>query len=293
MAKFSSPRKQAASVIKEIQGGVLKSVGTARNYEAALTRVAEFIKVNKLGSLRQLSIEKAINYLEVRGQNVGQSQLNMERQSIQMMMKHVTNELPQDKTLPVIKSELTESKNSRAYTQDQVLSILNFQFKQNSLATAIAYSAGLRAHELLTLLPEKDQKPDARPALITKFIGRNGVFYTVVGKGGLTRRVLIPVHLSNQLEKLRLSEPKQIIDRNISYKQYYAINGGNRWSSSFTSASKRSIGKSFGAHGLRHSYAQERMKELKSLGLTRDKALETVSQEMGHFRPDITDTYLR
>jgi hypothetical protein len=27
--------------------------------------------------------------------------------------------------------------------------------------------------------------------------------------------------------------------------------------------------------------------------LTRDKALETVSQEMGHFRPEITEAYLR
>lgn len=293
MAKFSSPKKQAASVIKEVQGGIIKSVGTARNYEATLTRVAEFIKENKLGSLRQLTTEKAINYLEIRGQNVGQSQLNMERQSIQLMMKHVTNELRHDKALPVIKSELTESKNSRAYTQEQILTILNSQFKRNSLATAIAYSAGLRAHELLTLRPEKEQKPDVRPELNTKFFGRVGVFYTVVGKGGLTRQVLIPVHFSNQLEKLRLSKPKKMIDRNISYKQHYAINGGNRWSSSFTSASQRAIGKSFGAHGLRHSYAQERMKQLKKLGLTRDKALETVSQEMGHFRADITETYLR
>jgi integrase len=293
MAKFSSPKKQAASVIKEVQGTIIKSVGTARNYEATLTRIAEFIKENKFGSLRQLTIEKAINYLEVRGQNVGQSQLNMERQSIQLMMKHVTNELRQDKTLPVIKSELTESKNSRAYTQEQVLAIVNSQFERNSLATAIAYRAGLRAHELLTLRPEKDQQPDNRPELKTKFFGRVGVFYTVVGKGGLTRQVLIPVHLSNQLEKLRLLKPKQMIDRNISYKQHYAINGGNRWSSSFSSASKRTIGKSFGAHGLRHTYAQNRMGELKVLGLNRLQALETVSQEMGHFRADITETYLR
>ena len=27
--------------------------------------------------------------------------------------------------------------------------------------------------------------------------------------------------------------------------------------------------------------------------LSRDRALETVSQEMGHFRPEITETYLR
>ncbi|KAG1682859.1 Valine--tRNA ligase [Nymphon striatum] len=47
------------------------------------------------------------------------------------------------------------------------------------------------------------------------------------------------------------------------------------------------------AHGLRHSYAQERMGELRSQGLTREYALEIVSQELEHFRPDITEIYLR
>jgi integrase len=293
MAKFSSPKKQAISVIKNLQGAIIKSVGTARNYEAALTRVSEHLKESKEGSLRQLTVEKAICYLEERGQSVGQSQLNMERQSIQMMMKHLTNRLQQNETLPVIKSEFSESLKSKAYTQIQVKHISNSQQEHNSLATAIAYNAGLRAHELLTLRPEKDQKPDVRPALNTKFFGREGIFYTVIGKGGLIRRVLIPVHLSNQLEKLRLSVLNQIIDRNISYKQYYTINGGNRWSSSFTSASNRVIGKSFGAHGLRHSYAQERMEELRVFGFNRQEALETVSQEMGHFRSTITEIYLR
>jgi hypothetical protein len=35
------------------------------------------------------------------------------------------------------------------------------------------------------------------------------------------------------------------------------------------------------------------MSELQHGGLSRDEALETVSQEMGHFRPEITETYLR
>ena len=64
-------------------------------------------------------------------------------------------------------------------------------------------------------------------------------------------------------------------------------------SSSVTNAAERVLGWSTGAHGLRHSYAQERMYELQHNGLRRDEALETVSQEMGHFRPEITETYLR
>ena len=35
------------------------------------------------------------------------------------------------------------------------------------------------------------------------------------------------------------------------------------------------------------------MTELQNRGLTREQALETVSQELGHFRPEITEVYLR
>jgi hypothetical protein len=44
---------------------------------------------------------------------------------------------------------------------------------------------------------------------------------------------------------------------------------------------------------LRHSYAQDRVMELQTLRLSQEAAKEVVSQELGHFRPEITDTYLR
>jgi integrase len=48
-----------------------------------------------------------------------------------------------------------------------------------------------------------------------------------------------------------------------------------------------------GSHGLRHNYAQDRMEQLTSGGMSYDKALATVSDEMGHHRPEITQVYLR
>ena len=82
-------------------------------------------------------------------------------------------------------------------------------------------------------------------------------------------------------------------DRGVFYQSQYAIGGGQRWSNALSAASMRTLGWSRGAHGVRHSYAQQRMQELQKLGLVRDMALRTVSQEMGHFRPEITETYLR
>ena len=55
-----------------------------------------------------------------------------------------------------------------------------------------------------------------------------------------------------------------------------------------------STGQTFsGTHGLRHNYAQGRMSDLVDQGKDYHAALQIVSDEMGHHRPDITATYLR
>lgn len=294
MAKFASAAKQAASVIKAVQGSQLASVGTVRNYEQALTRVAEYAKAERLeGGLRGMTPAQAISYLEQRGQCVGQKTLDMERQAIQCMLQHVTGQLAPNQRLAVIKSEQVQALRSRAYTQEQVALVADHQIERNALATQIAHAAGLRAHELLTLRPRAEQTPDNRPTLDTKFQQRDGARYCVTGKGGLVREVLLPHHLAEKLEQRRLNSPRIITDRGIHYRQYYDIAGGQRWSNGFSAAAKRALGWSEGAHGLRHSYAQQRMYELQTHGLSRIHALETVSQEMGHFRADITETYLR
>lgn len=281
--------------MKVVQGGVLRSVGTVRNYEQALTRVAEYVRDTRIcGSLRELSREQAIAYLEQRGQTVGQKTLDMERQAIQCMFQHVTGRLAASERLPVVRSAKPQKLVARAYTAEQVRLIVASQTPRNALATEIAYAAGLRAHELLTLLPIHERAADPRPALESKWRGRDGSeAYTVAGKGGLVREVRIPAELAARLEAVRLPAPERITDRGVHYEQHYAINGGNRWSSSFTNAALRVLGWSEGAHGLRHSYAQERLHELRHNGLSHNPAMETVSQEMGHFRAETTETYLR
>lgn len=296
MARFSSAEKQgakqAANVMKQLQGTVIKSVGTVRNYEQALKNVATTLA--KSGeSLKNLTPETAKTYLADRAAEVGQKTLDMERQAIQAMLQHVTHQLEQTERLEVIKSEHQQILESRAYSTEQVGMIAEHQTDKHSLATEIAHAAGLRAHELLTLAPASERPADLRPALESKFEGREGVLYTVAGKGGLVREVMLPKELAERLEERRLDEPKQVADRGVYYEQSYDIGAGKQFSDSFSKASDRALDWSTGAHGLRHSYAQERMDELQSMGYDRDTALETVSQEMGHFRPEITEVYLR
>ncbi len=254
MAKFAKPATQAGNVIRAIQGTVLRSVGTARNYEQALTRVAEYTRAERLpGGLRDLTPTRAITYLEKRGQSVGQKTLDMERQAIQCMMIHVTGALGEKEKLPVVRSKHAQVLTSRAYTPEQIRLITRAQNPANRLATELAYSAGLRAHELHTLRPAAERQADGRPALAEKFQGRAGQRYTVTGKGGLTREVLLPTDLTQRLEAMRLPLPERITDRGIHYSRVYALPGGKNWSSSFSSASRRVLGRSEGAHGVRHS----------------------------------------
>lgn len=296
MARFAKAEKQAADVMKQLQGNVIKSVGTVRNYEQALTQVCNYVKTERISKdgLQGITPNDAITYLEKRGQEVGQKTLDMERQAMQMMMQHVTHKLEPTERLPVIQSEQETSLTSRSYTPEQIKLVTERQNERNALATKISYQAGIRAHELLTLQKLEKNPADQRPATEQKFTGRAGgtVAYSVHGKGGLTREIRIPEALSKQLEA-RAIEPLKVTDRGVNYVQHYDVAGGQRWSNSFSNASTQALGWSRGGHGLRHSYAQERMNELQSTGLSQEIALETVSQELGHFRPEITKVYLR
>lgn len=48
-----------------------------------------------------------------------------------------------------------------------------------------------------------------------------------------------------------------------------------------------------GSHGLRHNYAQTRMNVVQNDGLTYAEARRKISQELGHNRPEVLETYLR
>ncbi|WP_105182048.1 site-specific integrase [Pseudoalteromonas sp. T1lg21] len=292
MPKFAKAETQAKNVIKGLtKAQRIKSLGTARNYMQSLKTVANWSKDIGINGIQAMTIQQARMYLDYRAEIVGQKALDMERQAIQAMMQ-LNGKLQPKETLYRVKSCLDEIKRSRAYTKEQAKAISHRQMERNQLATQIAYAAGLRAHELLTLAKANERTPDKRPALDSKWQGRNGELYTVVGKGGLVRHVLIPNILAYQLEQQRLAQPITVVDREINYSQRYNIAGGKKWSDSFSKASNRTLLFSTGAHGLRHSYAQERMVELKRLGLKYETALETVSQEMGHFRAEITQVYL-
>ena len=298
MPIYAKPAGQAARMVKQASAfskarhtsrndGKIHSLGTARAYRSALTLACEWSKTYHDRNLVHWDNNLAEAYLAERAEEVSQKTLDLDRQALQI--------LPGVSKLERVHSEQTpDTPTSRAYTPAQVEAICEAQQPHNQLATEIAYAAGLRAHELLTLRPVDDQPASAHRTWVeNRFTGREGVTYSVVGKGGLVREVRLPEELATRLESVRLADPRTVIDRGIHYEQHYEIGGGMRWSASFSAASQRELDYSTGAHGLRHSYAQERMDELQGRGYLYRDAMAVVSQEMGHFRPDITLVYLR
>ena len=291
------PKKQTAAIVKRLQGGRIRSVGTARNHQERLVQIAARLDV----ALTALTPERAVAYLKGRAAEVGQKTPDMERQAIQAMMVNVTGQLPPGATLPVVKSAEPHRPRPRAYSSAQVRAVAARQDPRNALATEIVHASGIRAHELLTLGRPEEQPPDDRrdrshltgtAAEGMKFAGRDGVVYTVVGKGGLIREVLLPHGLAERLEERRLDAPERVVDRGVRYLQRYDIGGGHAFSTSFSRASIEALGKSRGAHGLRHAYTQQRMRELMHYAEHR-LALAIVSEELGHLRPAVVQTYLR
>ena len=127
MGRFRSAAKQSAFVMKQLQGGIIKSVGTVRNYEQALTRVVEWMQSERIGELRDMTPHQAVAYLEAKGRVVGQKTLDMERMAMQIMLLHVTQKLDSGAHLPCIKSDHAQILRPRAYTPEQMQRIAHAQ----------------------------------------------------------------------------------------------------------------------------------------------------------------------
>lgn len=262
----------------------LQSVRSTNDTVLALAKIAENLNVERI---KNITPDAATFYLEARRDNfASQKSLDRDRKALSIALGI---------SMPRPKAISEQSLTSRSYSKNQIDLISNAMTERNSLALNIAYRSGLRTHELLTLKrADEGQRTASRTWSDNRFSGREGQLYLVTGKGGLTREILIPNELSLKLENRRLNSPVTTKDRGVNYLQRYDIGGGNALSSSFTRASQRTLSFSHGIHGVRHSYAQERMDEIKwRFKVSHEDARDIVAQELGHFRGDITETYLR
>lgn len=299
MASFRNVKTKASYAIRDKvshgtarhnnkECGLIHSVGTERSYTQALAGVQSWLNDSKAGDLKNISIEKAMQYLQERAGQVRQKTLDLDRQALQVLT---------ETKLGRVKSAISPSRlatETRSYSPEQIKAIASAQNARYALATEIAHAAGLRAHELITILPVEERVASThREWSNNRFEGREGKLYTIVGKGGLVTEKLLPVDLADRLEARRLGEPQKVRDRGINYLKHYDLGSGKKWSEDFSRISAQVLGFSNGGHGLRHSYAQERESELQARGYTLEEARGVVSNELGHFSSNTTRRYER
>lgn len=270
------------------KSGRIHSVGSSNAYQQSLKQFAKWlIKHGSLNGVHKATSKQADAYLLYRANQVQQKTLNRDIRAIEILLstklQRVTSNVPQSGL----------SLQSRVYSRDQIALIQQAQSEANAFSTQVAWEAGLRASELLSLRRSDEASASHhRKWHSRRFSGLDGVVYIVKGKGGLIREVMLSQETASRLEVHRLPAPIEVHDRGIKHHKYYDIRGGQSWSQSFRAASKRTLGWSKGGHSLRHTYAQRRILQL-SARFSFSTAKQIVSQELGHFRKDIIHAYLR
>ena len=284
---FNTESKKGGSASSKTVAGKYKELQSIRSTDdtiLALAKIAENLQVERI---KQISPEIAEQYLGLRRDNfASQKSLDRDRKSLSIALGI---------DIPRLKAVSEQVLSTRAYSIKQIDNVKSAMTERNAIAVELAHNAGLRAHELLSLKRlDEGEKTTARTWTEDRFAGREGDVYLVTGKGGLVREVMIDSELASRLEERRYEQPKTRTDRGVNYLQRYNIGGGNALSASFTRASQRALTFSHGLHGVRHKYAQDRVDEIKlRFQVDHNTARDIVAQELGHFRGDITEVYLR
>ena len=142
---------------KARKDGLIHSLGTARAYQQALTLLGRWIQGQRRGDLRSADVNLVQEYLNERQSQVGQKTLDRDRQAAQFLLRIFGTNTKLQRVFSTFSGERKLAKQSRGYTPEQVDAIASRQSARTGLATRIAYAAGLRAHELLTIRPKSEQ----------------------------------------------------------------------------------------------------------------------------------------
>lgn len=131
------------------------------------------------------------------------------------------------------------------------------------IAAELQYTCGLRISDACHFSPDMIKGGDL----------------TVNSKNGQEHTVKPSAELMGRIQEVIKSEGQFSVNRDS-----YAYQIGKAC---------EATGQNGSSHSFRHCFAQERMSYWTGQGLSYQKALQCVSEEMGHHRPEITEMYLR
>jgi len=277
-------------------GAELRSNRTVGHYRDNLRRAAEHIeREHQVKNLKSITTEQAQQYINQRIDD------GLQAKTVQAYAQAL-------ETLPGVGKLDTPSRsiddkptNSRAYTSKQIQEIKNVVSDRSQVAIQIQHETGCRVQDLASIrLYNERPIINARVDRLIpeRFVGREDwVKVTFIGKGGHEYESRIRPETAADMERYRLAQDRMFTNRGLNkdnpIPQRYNLPAGKNLSDLFTNASTRALGFSNGAHGVRHTFAQDRVAELQAAGRTWSQALEQTSQSMGHYRSEEIHTYLR
>ena len=263
------------------------SVSTERAHISALKVFADRLLDSYGKHLKHANRDDACLYLHERASEVRQKTLDLDRQSINMHLGF-------DKKLGYHLSTCTTIAHDRAYSKSQLDFLISRAKPDLTLSIGLAQNAGLRSMELMTIAPADELPTSVRDWHPGRFDGRlNDSSYVVHGKGGLRREIRLSSGLAERMNVRRRLAPVQLSHRGAHLTSFFDVVGGHSFSDRFSDLSLKELGFSHGAHGLRHTFAQNRLLELMCLGHDAEEALQILAQEMGHFSVTNTLIYLQ
>lgn len=273
-------------------------IRTREVYRECIERQAEYAIRHFKCTRDRLTPAQAIQYLEWRAETVRDKRLSHERCALTTLRHLRPYEMDFREVKPVNNQPGRLATEKRVNTRAQIEAIMSHENERNARSTDIAFTGGLRAHELLTLQAPGEREPTPREAWDqARFEGyKDPVFYTTQGKGGLVRHVPYEREYAERvIEPTRYPDHKihHIRDRGVPQAGHYDLAGGNAWSASVSRASLAALGFSLGAHAARHTFIEHARDGFLEAGHSDDDSLKLSSQLIGHFRPGITRTYLR
>mgnify|MGYP001236394622 FL=1 len=290
---YENLERQIEKVFKHCRQGSIK---TRARYKEGVKHFAKFtaetFNKQNLNNIRNNHLEAYVEQMQEAGYSASYVTTNLS--AIRFFVDQIKDSsyIWDNERLGVIPRGAEERIGpTRSWTQNEINNMQKIANEKGFGRVAdmikLAHLQGLRIHEVTRL-----ERVDLQRALKNDFL-------TIKGKGGLVRNVPITNQESkDHIQKLydqtnpkvwkvfvnKYEKTHEVIKQaqNFIYNhrnQVQENNGGNRANITF--------------HGLRHTYAQERYAELRNSGKTDYDARLKVSHELGHFRVEITNIYLK
>lgn len=171
--------------------------------------------------------------------------------------------------------ELPKADPHRAYgSPDRIIGAI--EDIKHQIAAQSQWESGARVYEISLIKPEQ-----IRGIGQDRSTGEKCGIIEIKGKGGKNRELHVGSVTYEKISSIIEQEGRFSIDK-------------NDYRADLRQACESCNEKYTGSHGLRWSYAQNRMECLQSeCGMSYEQSLCEVSRALGHERPDITEHYLR